>query len=522
MKTNITLLALRSNGGLVSDAAALSVVAFATVASMSAPRTILFPLLLLGVAYAPMAAGQSSGTFTATGNMITPRFLHTATLLPDGRVLIAGGDSSYATSSSAEASAELYVPSTGTFIETGSMTTARDGHTATLLANGKVLIVGGGPRIGGVGYPLASAELYDPASGTFAATGDMNVARTLHTATLLNNGRVLIAGGNVSLPNSAELYDPDTGTFSLTGEMSGSFGDPATLLPNGYVLIYPDVYNPSTGLFSPTGNRVGGDGPTATLLPNGKVLVAGGVDEDSDVRIAELYDPSTGTFSTTGNLGIGREQDAAVLLPDGTVLVVGGHGGVPVGNGGYDNYASAEIYNPATGAFSNNGSMLTGRDLLQATLLNSGQVLITGGNEYYPFGAGGRDPSHPEVRTAELYTPIVLTVPPVLLSLSGDGSGPGAIQHAGTYQIVSPDNPASPGEVLIIYCTGLADVSAISPYVAIGGHMAEVLWFGDTPGYPGLNQINVQVPDGIVTGPATPVRLNYIGRSSNEVTIAVK
>jgi Galactose oxidase, central domain len=152
--------------------------------------------LLLGLASFPSTAlAQTSGTFTATGSMITPRFLHTATLLPDGRVLVAGGDSSYSTASAAEASAELYDSVTGTFVRTGNMTTPRDGHTATLLPNGKVLIAGGGPRINGAGYSLASAELYDPATGVFARTGDMIVERTLHTATLLNNGKVLIAGG---------------------------------------------------------------------------------------------------------------------------------------------------------------------------------------------------------------------------------------------------------------------------------------------------------------------------------------
>ena len=169
--------------------------------------------LALGSASILTVSAQPGGTFAATGNMVTARFQHTATLLPGGRVLIAGGDSSYEAGESTEASAELYDPATGKFSPTGSMTTARDSHTATLLPNGKVLIAGGGPRIQGVGYSLASAQLYDPVTGTFTATGNMSIERTGHTATLLNNGKVLIAGGlqrklgspnEYSFPTSAE------------------------------------------------------------------------------------------------------------------------------------------------------------------------------------------------------------------------------------------------------------------------------------------------------------------------------
>jgi uncharacterized protein (TIGR03437 family) len=406
-----------------------------------------------------------------------------------------------------------------------------------LLPSGKVLIAGGWTN---VDETTASAELYDPATGTFTATGPMTVARSGHAA-LLNTGKVLIAGGgawqDANAAASADLYDPATGTFTATGNMHEPSCDSATLLPNGKVLItrsvipgtgtevrHAELYDPSAGTFAFTADTVFyHNGPTGTLLLNGKVLIAGGDigNGDGNSDAAELYDPATGTFAFTGNLTSGREQDAATLLPDGTVLFAGGHGFVPVPGGGSDNLASAETYNPATGAFTAAGAMITGRDLLLATLLNNGKVLITGGNEYYPVGAGGRVPLQAGVPIAELYTPAELVPPPVLLSMSGDGQGQGAIQHAGTTRIASADDPAVAGEYLSIYLNGLADGSVIPPQVAIGGRAAEVTFFGDVPGYPGQNVVNIRMPGGVAPGPAVPVRLTYLGRSSNQVTIGV-
>ena len=229
---------------------------------------------------------QSPGKFTATGNLTTERAWHTATLLTNGKVLVAGGLTNFIL-----ASAELYDPSTGTFTATGSMTTARWDHTATPLPDGKVLIAGGFKLDSTVGNSafgvLASAELYDPSTGIFTAIGMMTKPRAWHTATLLANGTVLIAGGQYdgfNAGSSAELYDPVTGRFMPTGNMTVARGGHiATLLPNGKVLIVPaadgsslsaEIYDPETGVFSATDWKDDFEiASSVNQLPNGKVLV---------------------------------------------------------------------------------------------------------------------------------------------------------------------------------------------------------------------------------------------------------
>jgi Galactose oxidase, central domain len=482
-----------------------------------------YALFLLGlVSHASTAIAQTPGTFTPVGNMITARLWNTATLLTDGRVLIAGGVSP---TFSSIASAELYDPDTGTFVPTGNMITARLWHTATLLPDGKVLIVGGSRT--NTGAPVTSAELYDPSTGAFTATGTVITAQIGHRATLLGNGKVLIVGG-IDAPSTVvrhfanpELYDPSTGLFAATGTYTSAnhegdgngditiLATTTTLLADGRVLVLwgigpAELYDPAAYTFSPTGTSAmlgrGGMFP-ATLLMNGQVLVAGGTDGGDGIDASGTYDPSTGTFTATGNMTLGRYLHTATLLPDGTVLIVGGYGVSP-----NSPLARAELYDPATGTFSTTGGMTSARGPHTATLLNNGQVLITGGG----------------VSSTELYNPPVLVPATVLFSLSGDGQGQGAIQHAGTYRIASSSDPAITGEALTIYATGLVEGSVIPPQVAIGGRLAEVISFGITLGYPGLNYVNVRMPSGVAPGDAVPVRLSYLSRPSNEVTIGTR
>ena len=285
--------------------------------------------------------------FIYTGGLNTGRTFATATVLNNGLVLIAGGGGPSLTS------AELYNPATGTFTPTGSLNIGRDNATATLLNNGMVLIAGGE----NLTEFLASAELYNPATGTFTLTGSLNTARVLATATLLNNGMVLIAGG--------------------TGNGAG-------------YLASAELYNPATGTFTPTGSmNVTRTWAAAALLNNGMVLIASGFGGTTGfLTSAELYNPATGTFTLTGNMNTARRAATATLLNNGLVLVAAG------ANSGSTETGSAELYNPATGTFASTGNLNTPRFSHTATRLNNGQVLIAGGD-----GNSG------VLSSAELYDP---------------------------------------------------------------------------------------------------------------------
>jgi hypothetical protein len=336
----------------------------------------------------PADLPKRTGTLRPTGFLNTARYAHTATALPDGRVLIAGGMERDRTP---VGTAEIYDPATGQFTVIGRLTTNRIGHTATLLRDGRVLLVGGS---GGSFYlgALANAEIYDPASGTFKVVAKMATARLAHRATLLPDGKVLIIGGlnnDDEKLTSAELYDPVTQSFTIASAMQTPRADhTTTLLKDGRVLVVgggttrlrgetpvasAEIYDPAQRAFLPTGEMsVPRYKHAATLLPDGRVIVIGGTGPRlwADRKASsEIYDPATGQFTLTGSLNLARYKirDAVLLLPNGKILVAGGG-------------ARVELFDPVTGVFSTvSGGVGAARHYATATLLPNGEVLIVGG-----------------------------------------------------------------------------------------------------------------------------------------------
>jgi Kelch motif len=341
--------------------------------------------------------------------MTTPRADQAAVALKDGRVLICGGTSN-GDVGGVLSSAEIYDPVAHTFDVTAPMTVPRMGQTATLLKDGRVLVAGGAQNVG-FRAELSSTELYDPAAGTFTATGSMNVPREGHTATLLRDGRVLVAGGSDNGTNtldSAEIYDPVSGQWTRTGNMTvPREAQVAVLMRNGRVLIAgggrgdmpggyiayqnAEIFNPATGQFTAVvapmiSDRVGAG---AVLLDDGRVLIAGGKSGKMIIRemgpglnfltplaSAEVFDPETSSFIAVGNMREAHYLPTLTKLRDATVLVIGGwkmEGPVVVG------MRDAEIFEPYGDRFVTVGPTHVARLDSTATLLTDGEVLVAGG-----------------------------------------------------------------------------------------------------------------------------------------------
>jgi hypothetical protein len=358
-------------------------------------------------------------------SMTTPRALHAAVALHDGRVLICGGTSD-ANVGGVLDSAEIYDPIAGTFTPIGTMTAARQGHTATVLPNGQVLIAGGSKNIG-FRSELASAEVFDPQTGRFRATGAMTMAREAHSATLLRDGRVLIAGGSpngIATTGSAEVYDPETGSFTAIAPMGvPREAHSATLLKNGKVLIAgggrggmpggyiaydtAEIFDPARNTFSTVSAHMVVDrvGLAAALLDDGRVLLAGGKSSKihspfgggslfwlAPLDTAEVFDPESNSFRAAGKMQATHYLGIATTLNNGMVLVTGGWNAIGGTIGGQ---RTADLFDPALNLFSGGGELHVARFNQTATLLPGGDVMV----------AGGLDADGNVTATVEFYAP---------------------------------------------------------------------------------------------------------------------
>ena len=397
--------------------AMILILALAVSAIVVGSRLVRLPAIFVPPPSAVQSSPQPtlSRGWSTTGDSGQARYLQTATLLRNGNVLVTGGRSDPTKVSGSLSSAELYEPGRGTWRETSSMVSRRSAHSATLLADGKVLVAGGYDDFSA----LQSAELYDPETGSWTATGKMIEARGYHTATLLPDGRVLVAGGRTNngstghAPTSAELYDPITRNWTPAASMlRGLTFHTATLLSNGQVLVAgsgsngvridttltAELYDPLSDLWKATGSMIGPRAyHSATLLPNGQVLAAGGYDSVEGVTgagsgpasgpalaSAELYDPSTGTWSAAGSMTRPRALFTATLLGTGNVIAIGGDdgNGDAYGTSTYSRAsgsATAELYDAAAGSWASVSKPAESRALQIAVLLPDAQVLVAGG-----------------------------------------------------------------------------------------------------------------------------------------------
>jgi len=366
----------------------------------------------VGATVITATSGSVSGSTTLNVTVVTnawgpaanmPNYplYNTATLLSNGRVLVAGGDDYSVGPEAIMRAAEVYDLASNTWSSAGNMSEPRDAHTATLLPNGKMLAAGGqGICNACPAPPTASTDLYDPVANTWVAGASMATARESHTATLLPNGKVLVVGGLIDKDqcncgtSSAELYDPLSNTWSSAGAMSEPrFNHTATLFPNGKVLVTggltthyvllatAELYDPVTNTWVAAGSMaLARESHTATLLPNGKVLIAGGGSTPLNTAAAELYDPVANTWVAAGSMALARAAHTATLLQNGKVLVAGGSiaGGAT---------ASAELYDAVTNMWTPAGNMPHPHAFPTATLLPNGPVLVASEGTaelYYP------------------------------------------------------------------------------------------------------------------------------------------
>jgi uncharacterized protein (TIGR03437 family) len=430
----------------------------------------------------------------------------------------------------------------------GSLSTARSLHTATPLANGKVLVVGGINVISPCCTNTGIAELYDPAAGQWSATGSPSTPRANHIAVRLHNGKVLIASGNGSpfsnILNSAEIYDPETGNWSAAGNLNVARQSPrATLLADGRVLVTgglvvvgntavfsntAEVYDPATNAWTPTAPMNSARVlHTVTLLPNGKVLAAGGSAAGFNTilqRTAELFDPATNAWTLTGELTTPRMTHTTTLLANGKTLLTGG----ATANGA-NIINNAELYDPATGQWTATGGMSTPRVLHTLTLLPNGKVLASGGASANTGGlsksaelydpATGSWTSTAELSAARQNHRATLLSNGKVLAIAGSGAGQLTSAElfdsgeavATTVSAASYQTPIAAKEIVAAFGQNFSTVTAVASSIPLPTSLAGVTvrvrgqneveriapLFFVSPG-----QVNYQVPDGTAPGTA--------------------
>ena len=481
--------------------------------------------------YTPAAGGST----VASGPLHAGRSNHTATLLNDGTtVLLAGGT---VDGSTPLATSETW--SAGTWTVATNMTTARMNHTATLLGNGKVLVVG--DQAGSVQPYLSTTEFYS--GGTWTATSaGLGTPRTNHTAALLNDGKVLVAGGTWNyIPNSSryaltssELFNPTNSTWAVTGSrVPVRYAHTATLLDDGTVLVAGGhdygttidsslIYTPGTGAWVATTAHLvqARRNNTATKLASGKVLVAGGVGTGGILATSELYDSSLGTWALAGSMISGRYNHTATLIAGGKVMVTGG-----IAVDGSSILNTVEIYDPAGNSWTTVTPMATPRAGHTATLLASGKVLVTGGTNFL---------DNLDIKKVEIYDPTLDTWTTSTPDMGAARHGHTATLIAGGKVLVNGGqntggalataeifDPAA--AVGVGTWTATADMTGSGPSAASYGHTAtllpsgKVLVTGGLNGNNGLRSTAQTYDPG--TGTWTAVALMIGARSSHTATL---
>ena len=372
-------------------------------------------LAVVVLACAPVARAAAPG-WSPLPKLLTPREGYSATLLPSGKVLVAGGRAGVPPL----ASTELFDPATGTWTGGPGMTRERDDFAAVALKDGRVLVIQGE-----LNPSQKSAEVFNPATATWSLTPDMSEKRSGAAASLLPNGNVLVAGGAATY----QVYETATNTWRAAKAAPTSvFGATASLLPTGKVLLAGGTVGSAstaqTWLYDPVGDAFTAGKPlaiprsehTATLLRNGRVLVAGGFDSTAGglLSSAELYDPVTGNWAPTGGMGRTHSGHSATLLTDGRVLLI--------------DQTSAELYDPSSGAWSAADAPVYSHYDTEATLLADGTVLIAGG--FFAAGAGN-PPSERWTPTTTLRTPAPVDFGALVVGSASDAVGV-TIRNTGT------------------------------------------------------------------------------------------